>query len=114
LFLTIVARRMWGAKKANKAVDLWHTKAMLIDPRKTKLTIICNTEPTSKTEKSLEILSLDVKTSKPKQSTVLGLAETQTVVQSKQDTRKMEQNLEHRKFILLEAFNTIFPPKIKG
>jgi len=102
---------MWGAKKANKAVDSWHTKAMLIDPRKTKLTIIRKIEPTRKTEKSLEILALNVETSKPKQSTVLGLAEAQTVVQSKQDTRKREQNLEHRKFILLEAFNTIFPPQ---
>jgi len=107
-------RRMWGARKTTKAVDSWHTKAMLIDPRKTKLTIIRNTEPTRKTEKSLEILALNVKNSKPKQSTVLGLAGAQTVVQSKQDTRNRDQNLEHSKFILLEAFNTIFPPKIKG
>ena len=102
---------MRGAKNTNKAVDSWHTKAMLIDPRKTKLTIIWNTEPTRKTEKNLEIQALKVKPNKPKQRMVLGLVKAKTVVQSKEDTRKIEQNLEHRKFILLEAFNTIFPPK---
>ena len=112
LLLTIKVRRMWGAKNKNKAVDLWRTKAILIDPRKTKLTIICSTtSKTSKTEKTSEIQALNIKTDEPNQSIALDLAEAQNAVQSKEDIRTMEQNRETSKFSLLEAFNTIFPPK---
>ncbi len=31
---------MWGFKKKSKAVKNWHSKAMMIDPRKTVITII--------------------------------------------------------------------------
>ena len=105
---------MWGTKARNKAVDLWHTKAMLIDPRKTKITIIWNTAPkTRKTEKTSEIKALNVKTDEPNQSIVLDLAEAQNAVKSKEDIGVMKQNRETIKFSLLEAFNTIFPPKKK-
>jgi len=33
---------MWWAKTKDKAVDVWHTKAMMVDPRKTKITMIWN------------------------------------------------------------------------
>ena len=37
---------MWGKKlKKRKAVDRWHTKAMLIDPRKVKITMLWTAEP---------------------------------------------------------------------
>jgi hypothetical protein len=112
MLLTIKVRRMWGAKTKNKAVDLWRTKAMLIDPRKTTLTIIYSTtSKTSKTEKTSEIQALNIKTDEPNQSITLDLAEAQNAVQSKEDIRTMEQNRETTKLSLLEAFNTIFPPK---
>ena len=112
LLLTITVRRMWGKKSKNKAVDLWRTKALLIDPRKTKLTIICRTtSKTSKTEKTSEIQALNIKTDEPNQGIALDLAEAQNAIQSKEDIRTMEQNRETSKFSLLEAFNTIFPPK---
>ena len=103
---------MWGTKARNKAVDLWHAKAMLIDPRKTKLTIIWSkTSKTSKTEKTSEIQALNIKTDEPNQNIAWDLAEAQNAVQSKEDIRTMKQNRETTKFVLLEAFNTIFPPK---
>jgi len=37
---------MWGSKlKKRKAVDNWHTKAMLVDPKKTKITMLWAAEP---------------------------------------------------------------------
>ena len=37
---------MWGSKlKKTKAVDRWHTKAMLVDPKKTKITMLWASEP---------------------------------------------------------------------
>jgi hypothetical protein len=48
---------MWWAKTKDKAVDVWHTKAMMVDPRKTKITMIwtetsdiCENEEDSKTQ----------------------------------------------------------------
>jgi hypothetical protein len=37
---------MWGKKlKKRKAVDRWHTKAMLVDPKKVKITMLWTAEP---------------------------------------------------------------------
>ena len=46
---------MWGlkTKKAN-AVDMWHSKALLVDPKKTKITIVWAKVPeTNRTEENL-------------------------------------------------------------
>ena len=103
--------RMWGAKTKNKAVNLWHIKAMLIDPKKTKLTIIWSTAPnTHETEITSEIEELNVKTNEPNQSLASDLAEVRNVDQSREDTGIIDQKREP-KFSLLEAFNTVFPLK---
>jgi hypothetical protein len=85
LLLTIKVRRMWGKKS--------------------------KTSKTSKTEKTSEIQALNIKTDEPNQGIALDLAEAQNAIQSKEDIRTMEQNRETTKLSLLEAFNTIFPPK---
>jgi hypothetical protein len=58
---------MWGSKTKNKAVDAWHTKAMMVDPKKTKITIIWNTESKiCEAEKHSETRAPNVETEHPK------------------------------------------------
>jgi hypothetical protein len=48
---------VWGAKtKKKSSVDRWHSKAMLVDPKTTKITIIWAEVPeTNQTEENLGI-----------------------------------------------------------
>jgi hypothetical protein len=67
LSLTISVRRMWGKKTKNKAVDVWHTKAMLVDPKKTKITILWNiASEKCETEENSVSGPLNIKTEDPK------------------------------------------------
>ena len=122
MFLTIKVRRMWGAKTKNKAVDVWHTKAMLVDPKKTKITIIWKGESEMcKSEKNSKPVELDdpkilctnevseslenAQSSPP--SIAPKLTEAQNHLHSKENLEKMEQNLEIMELNPIEALNTI-------
>ena len=52
---------MWWAKTKCKAVGVWHTKAMMVDPKKTKITMIWNaTSDICETEEDPETQTLNL------------------------------------------------------
>ncbi len=58
---------MWWAKTKQKPVDVWHTKAMMVDPRKTKITLIWKaTSDIHETEEDPEAQPLNLKANNPK------------------------------------------------
>ena len=58
---------MWWAKTKEKAVDVWHTKAMMVDPRKTKVTMIwTETSDISENEEHPKTQKLNLEASDPK------------------------------------------------
>ena len=87
---------MWGAKNKIKPVDVWHTKAMLIDPRKTKLTIIwnakseiCENEEKSETPK-LTVETEEVETNEPREAT----SSEENIENTKANLGDVESNFE--------------------
>ena len=57
---------MWWVKTKDKAVNVWHTKAMMVDPRKTKITMIWNaTSDVCETEEDLETQTLNLEVNNP-------------------------------------------------
>ena len=58
---------MWWAKTKCKAVGVWHTKAMMVDPKKTKITMIWNaTSDICETEEDPETQTLNLEANDPK------------------------------------------------
>jgi hypothetical protein len=58
---------MWWAKTKGKAVGVWHTKAMMVDPKKTKITMIWNaTSHTCENEEDPETQTLNLEANEPK------------------------------------------------
>ena len=58
---------MWWAKTKEKAVDVWHTKAMMVDPRKTKVTMVwTETSDISENEEHPKTQKLNLEASDPK------------------------------------------------
>jgi hypothetical protein len=58
---------MWWAKTKGKAVGVWHTKAMMVDPKKTKITMIWNTtSDICETEEDPETQTLNLEANEPK------------------------------------------------
>ncbi|TRO46446.1 hypothetical protein E2P60_05320 [Candidatus Bathyarchaeota archaeon] len=58
---------MWWAKTKQKAVDVWYTKAMMVDPRKTKITLVWNaTSDIHETEEDPEAQPLNLEANNPK------------------------------------------------
>ena len=58
---------MWWAKTKCKAVGVWHTKAMMVDPKKTKITMIWNaTSDICETEEDPETKTLNLEDNEPK------------------------------------------------
>ena len=58
---------MWWAKTKNKSVDVWHTKAMMVDPRKTKITMIwIETPDICENKEDPETQTLNLEANNPK------------------------------------------------
>ena len=58
---------MWWAKTKGKAVGVWHTKAMMVDPKKTKITMIWNATPDMcETKEDPEPQTLNLEANDPK------------------------------------------------
>lgn len=95
LFLTIKVRRMWGAKTKNKAIDVWHTKAMLVDPKKTKITIIWNTaSEICETENYSETQAINVESNGPEIITTSNEYHAKSLAALNQNFENAEQNFQ--------------------
>jgi hypothetical protein len=72
---------MWGSRtKPSKAIKKWHNKAMLVDPRKTKITILwAETPETFESQENLKNMTLNPET---EESAVVGEAFIQDAKES--------------------------------
>jgi len=58
---------MWGKKTKNNSVDVWHTKALMVDPRKTKITMVWSeTSDIFENEEGSETQTLNLEANDPK------------------------------------------------
>lgn len=86
---------MWGSKTKKKAVDAWHTKAMLVDPKKTKITIIRNTESKMcEAAKNSETRTQNVETEYPKNIMALNAYPAKGIEVTNQNCETAEQNFQ--------------------
>lgn len=86
---------MWGAKNKIKAVDVWHTKAMLVDPKKTKITIIWSTaSETCENEKNFETRALNIETDDPKITMAPNTNQAKDLEAANQNLETVEPNFQ--------------------
>ena len=86
---------MWGAKTKNKAVDVWHSKAMLVDPRKTKIIITWSTaSEISENEKNSETRALNIETNDQKSNRASNSNQAKNIEAANQNLETVKPNFQ--------------------